>query len=144
MIIPTIILLVTIALLWFAQEEVGPVESISRLFYHQKTRKLFKAALWLNGGLLIFYDLGNTTLTLGGLALIGVPIFGDFLDRTTRWFHFSLAGLFFIFTSWYISPWMTLLLGAGFALGMKIIPKRKIYWLEVIGILTLIIGFYFI
>ena len=144
MIIPTIILLVTIALLWFAQEEVGPVESISRLFYHQKTRKLFKAALWLNGGLLILYDPGNTTLTLGGLALIGVPIFGDFLDRTTRWFHFSLAGLFFIFTSWYISPWMTLLLGAGFALGMKIIPKRKIYWLEVIGILTLIIGFYFI
>ena len=144
MIIPTIILLVTIALLWFAQEEVGPVESISRLFYHQKTRKLFKAALWLNGGLLIFYDPGDTTLTLGGLALIGVPIFGDFLDRTTRWFHFGLAGLFFILTSWYLSPWMTLLLGAGFALGMKLIPKRKIYWLEVIGILTLIIGFYFI
>ena len=144
MIIPTIILLITIALLVYSQEVVGPVESISRLFYHQKTKKLFKAALWLNGGLLIFYDPGNITLNLGGLALIGVPIFGDFLDRTTRWFHFSLAGLFFLLTSWYLTPWMTLAIGAGFALGMKLIPKRKIYWLEVIGILTLIIGFYFL
>ena len=144
MIIPTIILLVTIALLVYAQEVVGPVESISRLFYHQKTRKLFKAVLWLNGGLLMFYDLADPVLTLGGLSLIGVPIFGDFLDRTTRWFHFSLAGAFFLLTSWYISPWLTLAIGAGFALGMKLIPKRKIYWLEVIGILTLIIGFYFI
>ena len=144
MITPTIILLITIALLVYSQEVVGPVESISRLFYHQKTRKLFKATLWLNGGLLIFYDLGAPILTLGGLALIGVPIFGDFLDRTTRWFHFSLAGAFFLLTSWYLTPWMTLAIGAGFALGMKLIPKRKIYWLEVIGILTLIIGFYFL
>ena len=144
MIIPTIILMVSIALLVYSQDVVGDVESISRLFYHNETRKLFKAAMWLNGGLLIFYDPGNVVLNLGGLALIGVPIFGDFLDKTTRWFHFSLAGLFFIFTSWYISPWLTLAIGAGFASGMKLIPKRKIYWLEVIGLLTLIIGFYFL
>ena len=144
MLIPTIILLVSIALLVYAQRTVGPVESISRLFYHKKTRKLFKAALWVNGGLLMYYDLGDPVLMGGGLALIGVPIFGDFLDKTTRWFHFGLAGLFFLLTSWYLSPLLTIAIGGGFALGMKLIPRRKIYWLEVIGILTLIIGFYFL
>ena len=144
MITPTVILGIMSWLLVWAEKHVGITSSISRLFYHNKTKKVFKAALWVCGGVLIYHDLGDPLLTASGLALIGVPIFGDFEDEVTKWFHYSMAILFFVGTAMYISPWMLLIMAAGTGFGLKFIKKNKLYWLEVMGIVTLVSGFYII
>ena len=142
MLTPSLILLMMGGLLAWGRIKVGQTESISELFYHDDTKKVFKAVLWLCGAVLIYHDLGNSVLTTAGLALIGVPIFGDFYDPIIRWFHFSLAMAFFILTSLYLGgawPWIML---AGGVIGVIFIKENKIYWLEIAGVLTLIIGFY--
>ena len=134
------------ALLVWAERHVGVTSSISSLFYHRKTQKAFKAALWAAGTVLIYHELGNPLLTTAGLALIGVPIFGDFENEVdgTKYFHYIMAATFFILTAIYLSWWMLVAIGVGTVVGLLTIKKNKLYWLEVIGIIFLITGFYFI
>ena len=146
MITATLILAIMGFFLTWAQKHVGQTSSISSLFYHSKTKKAFKAALWAVGAILIFHDLGNALLTVSGLSLIGVPIFGDFENEVdgTKYFHYMMAATFFITTSIYIGWWMLILMAAGTILGLLTIKQNKLYWLEVIGIILLISGFYII
>ena len=142
----TLILVIMGGLLTWAEHHVGVTASISRLFYHNKTKKAFKAALWLAGSILVFHDLGDPLLTVSGLSLIAVPIFGDFENKKdlTKYLHFLFAGTFFLTTALYIGPWMVGLMSVGTIIGLLTIKRNKLYWLEVIGIISLISGFYII
>ena len=144
MITATLILGIMGFFLTWAHKHVGQTSSISSLFYHAKTKKAFKAALWLAGSILIFHELGNPLLTVSGLSLIGVPIFGDFENEVdgTKYFHYFMAATFFITTAIYLSPWMLLAMGIGTGVGLLTIKQNKLYWLEVVGIVFLITGFY--
>lgn len=143
---PTIILAVIGTLLVWAQRQVGVTASISRLFYHNKTKKAFKAALWACGSTLVLHDTSSIELTIAGLSLIGVPIFGDFENRIdlTQYAHYLLAFAFYFLTALYIGPWMLAAIAIGTVAGLLLIKENKLYWLEVIGIVFLISGFYII
>lgn len=137
--IPILISLNTAAFLITAYLRVGLKPSISRYFYSNTLRKWFKSFLWANGSMVVLYDLGNLTLTIAGLSLIAVPIFADFLRSPTRYFHFFFAGLFYAATSWYIGWWYTATIALAFVLGHSKL-NLSIYWLEVLGIVALILG----
>ena len=146
MITGTLILTVMGFFLIWAQRHVGQTSSISSLFYHGKTQKAFKAALWTAGTILVFHELGDPLLTVGGLALIGVPIFGDFENEVdgTKYFHYLMAATFFITTAIYIGWWMLGAMAVGTVVGLLTIKTNRLYWLEVIGIIFLISGFFII
>ena len=146
MITGTLILIIMGFFLIWAHRHVGQTSSISALFYHTKTRKAFKAALWLAGSVLIYHELGNPLLTLSGLSLIGVPIFGDFENEVdgTKYFHYLMASTFFITTAIYIGWWMLGVMAVGTVVGLLTIKTNRLYWLEVIGIIFLISGFFII
>ena len=109
--------------------------SISAIYYDTKLRMLWKLTIMGMAYITSLYH--EIVMDWAAVSILGVAIFPDINVPRIKRIHDSFAVIYFALVSYYIHPTLTLGLICAFALGYKL---TTLYWLEWIGMGTLIIG----
>ena len=119
-------------------------KSISFSYYEDRETAVVWSSFAATAGMIIAFSFTSILTLIAGICLLLVPIAGDYNQKPITYIHYALALAFYALMLFYTNsfqlavPYIAIML----ILLYKRYKKLSLFWLEIIGIVVIIIDLF--